>query len=74
MTDLHNPYMQNSYCIRELESTCTEACKQMQKGRGNISVQLFPVLKCGILSSLNQYKHEGSFIPSTSIYNPQERN
>ena len=44
----------------------------MQKGGGNISALLFPVLKCEILcilGSLSQYKHEESFIQSISLYN-----
>ena len=48
----------------------------MQKGSGNRSALLVPVLMCEILSmfgSLNQYKHEGSFIQSISLYNLQDR-
>ena len=49
----------------------------MLKGSGNKSVLLFLLLKCEILrtlGSLNQYKHEGSFIPLISLYNLRDRN
>ena len=49
----------------------------MQKATGNKSALLFPVLKSEILSilgSLNQYKHERSYIQSISLYNLQNRN
>ena len=51
-------------------------CKQKQKGTGNKYALLVPVLKCEILSmlgSLNQYKHEESFVPLISLYNLQDR-
>ena len=49
----------------------------MQKGTGNKSALLVPMVKCEILSilgSLNQYKHEGSLILSITLYNLQDRN
>ena len=49
----------------------------MQEGSGNKSALLIPVLKCdilSILSSINQYKHEGSLISSISLYNLKDRN
>ena len=49
----------------------------MQKGTGNKSGLLVPMLKyetLGILGSLDHYNHEGSFILSISLYNVQDRN
>ena len=65
--------------------SCAEPFEQMQKVRLNVnkSALLFPVWNCEILSiimiigSLNQYtfcKCEGSFMPSISLYNLQDRN
>ena len=38
--------------------SCTEACKQMQKGSGNKSGLLFLVLKCEIVSTIGSLNRE----------------